>query len=60
MKTVSDQAADKKFEGGKHTAYGIKDGSVDLINDNMSDKTVKAVDDARKAIKSGDVKVPEK
>ncbi|MDN6690104.1 MAG: BMP family ABC transporter substrate-binding protein, partial [Lactococcus sp.] len=41
-------------------AYGIKDGSVDLINDNMSDKAVKAVDDARKAIKSGDVKVPEK
>lgn len=60
VKTVSDQAADKKFEGGKHTAYGIKDGSVDLINDNMSDKAVKAVDDARKAIKSGDVKVPEK
>ena len=59
VKTVSDDAANNKFEGGKHVAYGIKDGSVDLINDNMSDNAVKAVEAARQAIKSGEVKVPE-
>ncbi|MDR1606494.1 MAG: BMP family protein [Streptococcaceae bacterium] len=60
VETVSKDTAAGKFKGGTHVSYGIKDGSVDLINDNLSDDAAKAVDKAREAIKAGEIKVPEK
>ncbi|WP_172208337.1 BMP family lipoprotein [Lactococcus hodotermopsidis] len=56
---INDETAAGKFPGGKHVVYGIKEGAVDLANDNLSDEAVKAVDAARDDIKNGKITVPE-
>ncbi|MGT2924246.1 BMP family ABC transporter substrate-binding protein [Streptococcus caviae] len=60
VQLISNNTADKKFPGGKVTTYGLKDKGVDLAPTNLSDDAKKAVNDAKKQIVSGDIKVPEK
>ncbi len=47
----------KKFEGNKTTTYGLKDGGIDLVTGNLSDKIKEAVQTAKKKIIDGDIKV---
>lgn len=60
VEDISTQAADGKFPGGKVTRFGLKDGGVDLTTANLSDDAKTAVEDAKKQILDGTVKVPEK
>ncbi|OFI46027.1 BMP family ABC transporter substrate-binding protein [Floricoccus penangensis] len=60
LQIVSDETVDGKFPGGKHTAYGIKDGSVDFAETSLSDDAKAAVADARTQIKDEKITVPEK
>ncbi|MDR0921970.1 MAG: BMP family protein [Lactobacillales bacterium] len=60
VKAINKLAEEDKFPGGKHLTYGIKDGGVDLVDDNMSEEAQKAVDSAREELKAGKIDVPEK
>ena len=60
VQNISKETAAGKFPGGKHVVYGIKEGAVGLVNDNLSDDAQKAVDQAYDDIKSGKITVPEK
>ncbi|HFU6944178.1 TPA: BMP family ABC transporter substrate-binding protein, partial [Streptococcus agalactiae] len=40
--------------------YGLKDGGVDIATTNLSDDAVKAINEAKAKIISGDIKVPSK
>lgn len=60
VQLISTNTSKKKFPGGKVTTYGLKDKGVDLVPTHLSKEGKKAVDDAKKKIVSGDVKVPEK
>ncbi|WEV45794.1 BMP family protein [Streptococcaceae bacterium ESL0687] len=59
VKTIANETVDGKFPGGKHEVFGIKDGSVDFVETNLSDDAKKAVEAARTEIKDGKVEVPE-
>lgn len=60
LKSISDLAKEGKFPGGTTTTYGLKDGGVEIATTNLSEETVKAVEEAKKAIIAGDITVPEK
>ena len=60
VKDLAIKAADKKFPGGKHLTYGLKDGGVDLVTTNLSEDAIKAVAEAKQAILDGKITVPEK
>lgn len=60
VQLINKKIEDKKFPGGKTTVYGLKDGGVNIANDNLSSDVVKAVNEAKSKIKSGDITVPEK
>lgn len=61
-KVVQDMAnkeLEGKFPGGTTTVFSLKDGGVDLAETALSEDASKAVADAKEAILSGDVTVPE-
>ncbi|WNZ89063.1 BMP family protein [Streptococcus iniae] len=60
VQLINKNVADGKFPGGKTTVYGLKDGGVDIATTSLSDDVIKAVNEAKEKIKSGDIKVPEK
>jgi Uncharacterized ABC-type transport system, periplasmic component/surface lipoprotein len=60
IEIISTDTADGNFKGGTHEVYGIKDGSVDFVETNLSDDAKKAVDEARSGIKDGKIEVPQK
>ncbi|WEV45793.1 BMP family protein [Streptococcaceae bacterium ESL0687] len=60
IEIISDETVKGSFPGGKHIAYGIKDGSVDFAQTNLSDSAKEAVEAARTEIKGGKITVPEK
>lgn len=60
VELINKQVADKKFPGGKTTVYGLKDGGVEIATTNVSKEAIKAIEEAKEKIKSGDIKVPEK
>lgn len=60
VQLINKQVADKKFPGGKTTVYGLKDGGVEIATTNVSKEALKAIEEAKAKIKSGDIKVPEK
>ncbi|MFV0556620.1 MAG: BMP family protein [Lactovum sp.] len=60
VQDLSTKAANDEFPGGEHIVYNLKNEGVDLTLDKLSDDAKKAVEDAKAAIKSGDVVVPEK
>ena len=60
IRILDKQVADKKFPGGKTTVYGLKDGGVEIATTNVSKEALKAIEEAKSKIKSGDIKVPEK
>jgi basic membrane protein A and related proteins len=62
VKDVATQAKDGDFPGGKEILFGLKEDGVGLaeVNEELSnkDEVVKAVDEWKEKIKSGDVEVP--
>lgn len=60
VQLINKKVADKKFPAGKTTVYGLKEGGVDIATTNLSKDVIKAIEEAKEKIKSGDVKVPEK
>ena len=57
---VTDKTAKGNFPGGKHLVYGLSDKGVAITRGHMTSDAWQAVQDARKDIVSGDVKVPAK
>ena len=51
------QLKGEAFNGNKTTTYGLSDGGVDIVTDNLSDSIKKAVEDAKQKIIDGDIKV---
>ncbi|CAM3491968.1 Membrane lipoprotein TmpC [Streptococcus pluranimalium] len=60
LQIISNDTKDGKFPGGKVEVFGLKEEGVDLAMTGLSEDGQKAVEDAKKAIIDGDVKVPEK
>ena len=60
MVDVTDKTAKGNFPGGKHLVYGLSDKGVAITRGHMTSDAWQAVQDARKNIVSGDVKVPAK
>ena len=60
LQIISNDTKDGNFPGGKVEVFGLKKEGVDLAMTGLSDEGKKAVEDAKKAIVDGDVKVPEK
>ena len=60
VKDLASKAKDKKFPGGKHLTYGLKDGGVDLAPTNLSDDAKKDIEEAKQAIIDGKIEVPSK
>ncbi|MGT2846336.1 BMP family lipoprotein [Streptococcus massiliensis] len=60
VKDLANKLADKKFPGGEHLTYGLKDKGVDLAETNLSKDAAKAVAEAKKAILDGSITVPAK
>lgn len=59
LQIVTKQTKDGKFPGGKLSVFGLKEDGVGLAMTGLSEDGKKAVEDAKKAIVAGDVKVPE-
>ena len=57
VKDLSNKAMKGKFPGGKVVTYDLSDKGVDLVNDNMSTSTEKAVQQYKDKIINGDIKV---
>ncbi|GBG93781.1 membrane protein [Ligilactobacillus salitolerans] len=57
VKDLSNKAMKGNFPGGKVVTYSLKDKGVDLVNDNMSAATQKAVQQYKDKIINGDLKV---
>lgn len=60
VKDIANKTKDGKFPGGQVLNYNLKNGGVSLAKDNLSDKTWKEVEVAKKNIIDGKVTVPEK
>ena len=59
LKDIAAKASAGNFPGGEVMTYGLADGGVDLTDGQLGDDAKKAVDEAKKAIIAGDIKVPE-
>ncbi|AXQ78719.1 BMP family ABC transporter substrate-binding protein [Streptococcus chenjunshii] len=58
VKNISNAQLDgDKFEGGKITTYGLSDGGVDIVTDNLSDEIKSAVEEAKQQIIDGKITV---
>lgn len=60
LQLIATQTKDGNFPGGKVTVYGLKDAGVELATTSLSDEAKKAVEEAKEAIISNKVIVPEK
>ncbi|MFA9413622.1 MULTISPECIES: BMP family protein [unclassified Streptococcus] len=60
VQLIATQTQDGKFPGGVVTVYGLKDAGVELATTSLDDDAKKAVEEAKEAIISGKVTVPEK
>lgn len=60
VQLIAKNTADGKFPGGETTTYGLKDGGVNIATTNLSEDAIKAIDEAKEKIISGDITVPEK
>ncbi|MBB6432864.1 CD4+ T-cell-stimulating antigen [Leuconostoc carnosum] len=58
VESLSNQARNDKFPGGKTITYGLKEKGVGLTNDSASSEVWSAVQSAQKKIIAGDVDVP--
>ena len=56
---IAKQTQDGNFPGGSVTVYGLKDGGVELATTGLDDEAKAAIEEAKEAIKSGKVTVPE-
>lgn len=59
IQLIATQTKDGKFPGGQVTVYGLKDAGVELAETSLSDEAKAAVKEAKEAITSGKVTVPE-
>lgn len=59
VQSISTDALNDKFPGGKHLSFGLKDGGVDLTDGYLSDDAKAAVKEAKEKVSAGDIKVPE-
>ena len=59
VQSISTDALNDKFPGGKHLSFGLKDGGVDLTDGYLSDDAKAAVKEAKEQDSAGDIKVPE-
>ncbi len=57
---IAEAKYNKKFPGGDHLVFGIKEDGVDLTEGQLSEDALKAVTDAKQKIVDGDLVVPEK
>lgn len=60
VKDLAAKAKDKKFPGGEHLTYGLKDGGVDLAPTNLDEQTKKDLEEIKKSIIEGKIEVPSK
>lgn len=60
VKDLSNKAMKDKFPGGQVVSYDLKDGGIDLINDNMSADAWKAVQEYKDKIINGEITVSDK
>ena len=60
VKDIANKAEKGEFPGGQIIVYSFKEKAVDLVTTNLSEKSKKAVEDAKAKILDGSVKVPEK
>lgn len=59
VQLIAKQTQDGNFPGGSVTVYGLKDGGVELATTGLDDEAKAAIEEAKEAIKSGKVTVPE-
>lgn len=59
VQLIAKQTQDGSFPGGSVTVYGLKDGGVELATTGLDDEAKAAIEEAKEAIKSGKVTVPE-
>ena len=59
VQSISTDALNDKFPGGKHLSFGLKDGGVDLTDGYLSDDAKAAVKEEKEKVSAGDIKVPE-
>lgn len=59
VKDMAQRSADGDFPAGEHVVYGLKEGSVDLTDGQLSDDAKAAVKKAKQDIIDGNIEVPE-
>lgn len=59
VEKIANDAWNNKFPGGKTLSFGLKDNGVSITKGFLSDKAQKAVDQAKKSVVDGKVKVAE-
>ena len=60
VQDLAQKSADGEFPGGDHVDYGLKEGSVDLTDGQLSEDAKEAVKQVKQDIIDGKIDVPEK